>query len=547
MPSRRAKLIAAAAILAVAIGVPVTTHLRAKSRVQKFRAELRAGGEKLTIAEIVPSVSVDELRAAQDLMAAASFLGSLPPNAFVPTGKFMSPGYALVAWREPVVPTDESTNVWPVLCPLVARNGQPLARLRAALEHPSIRFDLDYRRIINLPFPYLPKIKTMVQWLSVASLAALHEQDATNAWEYLCAQTALPVKTLKEPILISELVRIATAAIALNTMWEALQFDAWQDEQLLELQRLWEALDLVAQAEPVLEMERAFSPTAFDHARQSYSVLSGSSAGLLSSGMPDLVQLGKEAFENPQGALRGFLHRYPGYCGWKFWQSYDDELASAKAAQAGLEAVRLARRTGVLGPAIRQFERSVAEIREAHPRAGIYSGLTLGDTLARFLGRIRAVEIQRALTVTVIALKRHHLKHGEYPPDLAALCPDFLPQVPLDPADGQPLRYRPATERAFVLYSAGKNGVDNGGDPAPDPSLPRQWIQARDAVWPWPASPDAVQADFEKLHEKHQRSPHQKVARLPCPLRPGSAHRPHLNQPRKVKPRQSNSENGPLL
>ena len=37
----------------------------------------------------------------------------------------------------------------------------------------------------------------------------------------------------------------------------------------------------------------------------------------------------------------------------------------------------------------------------------------------------------------------YRLDHGEYPDSLAALVPDYLPFVPIDPYSGEPFEYRP--------------------------------------------------------------------------------------------------------
>jgi hypothetical protein len=43
------------------------------------------------------------------------------------------------------------------------------------------------------------------------------------------------------------------------------------------------------------------------------------------------------------------------------------------------------------------------------------------------------------------------------------MTPGLLAEVPLDPYDGQPLRYR-RTEDGVVVYAVGDDGVDNGGN-----------------------------------------------------------------------------------
>jgi len=111
---------------------------------------------------------------------------------------------------------------------------------------------------------------------------------------------------------------------------------------------------------------------------------------------------------------------------------------------------------------------------------------------------VMRVEVAKQTVVTAIALKRYQLKHGNYPSDLKSLVPEFVPSVPLDPVDGQPLRYRLNSNGTFLLYSVGENGKDDGGDPslekgAESPSFNWQNPHARDWVWPQPATEAEIQ------------------------------------------------------
>ena len=64
--------------------------------------------------------------------------------------------------------------------------------------------------------------------------------------------------------------------------------------------------------------------------------------------------------------------------------------------------------------------------------------------------------------VTTLAVERFRLKYGQRPADTAALVPEFLPEVPQDPIDEKPLRYR-REANGYVVYSIGANGRDDGG------------------------------------------------------------------------------------
>jgi serine/threonine protein kinase len=64
---------------------------------------------------------------------------------------------------------------------------------------------------------------------------------------------------------------------------------------------------------------------------------------------------------------------------------------------------------------------------------------------------------------TALAVERCRLAHKEWPSDLAALVPLYLKDVPIDPFDGQPLRYR-RTFDGVVIYSVAEDCVDNQGN-----------------------------------------------------------------------------------
>ncbi len=61
---------------------------------------------------------------------------------------------------------------------------------------------------------------------------------------------------------------------------------------------------------------------------------------------------------------------------------------------------------------------------------------------------------------TIVALHRYKQQHHVLPDSLEALVPDFLPAVPIDPYDEQPMRYHPEQN---IIYFVGGNMTDDGG------------------------------------------------------------------------------------
>jgi hypothetical protein len=88
----------------------------------------------------------------------------------------------------------------------------------------------------------------------------------------------------------------------------------------------------------------------------------------------------------------------------------------------------------------------------------------LRPSLELCLSSTDAAAALHTLTITALALERHHRAHGTYPDDLAALVPTYLASIPIDPIDNAPLRYRADSARVtFTLWSIGPNAIDDGG------------------------------------------------------------------------------------
>jgi len=61
-----------------------------------------------------------------------------------------------------------------------------------------------------------------------------------------------------------------------------------------------------------------------------------------------------------------------------------------------------------------------------------------------------------------LSLEAYRAQAGTYPDSLDALVPEMLPKLPLDPFSGRPFHYR-RSGKEVVVYSVGRNGVDDGG------------------------------------------------------------------------------------
>jgi hypothetical protein len=70
-----------------------------------------------------------------------------------------------------------------------------------------------------------------------------------------------------------------------------------------------------------------------------------------------------------------------------------------------------------------------------------------------------------------LAIERYRLRHGGQPPaTLETLVPEYLPEVPIDPFSGSPVKLT-ATNDAYAIFSVGPNGQDDGGTLLDQPFL----------------------------------------------------------------------------
>jgi hypothetical protein len=104
--------------------------------------------------------------------------------------------------------------------------------------------------------------------------------------------------------------------------------------------------------------------------------------------------------------------------------------------------------------------------------------------------RKRAIDggVKRVLVLTGIALERYRLKHGTIPQTLEALVPEFLPEVPKDIYDGEPLRYQVLPDGAPHVWSIWPSGKDEG--------IPN-WYRRRNTVWATGRIPGLTDADYD--------------------------------------------------
>lgn len=499
-------------IFAVSVFLPVFRHYQLRFAVEAFITKLKDKGEPMELAQVIPTPVPPEQNSAALFLKAASLLytnhnvlSSNPPTAM----RMVAPGKAMIGWKQATISSSDGTNTWEEVNQSLAHDSEAIMLLDRITNGAMLDFNLQYNQRFEMRLTHLGQEKKAAQRLTSSAMAALRSGDSALAVTNISAMLALVNGTREERTAISQLVRIAVAQITIAASWELLQSPATTDEELFSLQKNWSQLDFIHAAESVLPLEREGCETTITKFRRSnaelqhYFDLQKQVQGVL--GNFDEEEQSNSIWQKMKMKTRIFL--------WRYWWSYTDELRYLKGYEALVEAMRL------IGTS-HSFEKALVAQDVKLKRLGITGLRSSIDsifssetdfhslisesivTLGVFERKVMRVETAKQVTIAAIALKRYQLRLSHNPPDLNSLVPDFLSTIPLDPVDGQPLRYRRNADGTFLIYSVGENGVDDGGEPSLEKgvtSLSYNWLNphALDWVWPQPATEAEIRYFYE--------------------------------------------------
>ncbi|HVV00942.1 MAG TPA: hypothetical protein VHH88_06235, partial [Verrucomicrobiae bacterium] len=279
MPAgRRAKilLLAVLALIVLFAAFLLEERVRGQLGLRHYVRSLAASGIKVSPADFV-SHDPPEQNGADELWAAAKQFkkGGVLPDSRPPAMKLTSSGDAVVVFREADWVEDKATQHWAQVAIDLQTNTAQLDAVCRALSKPVLNNHLDFNKAPNFDFQPLSQAMQLTKWLGPAALSCLHEGKTSEAVKYLIAETRLPRSLAEDRILISELVRIAIAAVARGDTWEALQAGGFTDQDLSNLQAAWEQLTFATNMSESLQGEVVFGLKTTDEMRKSLKFTRG--------------------------------------------------------------------------------------------------------------------------------------------------------------------------------------------------------------------------------------------------------------------------------
>jgi hypothetical protein len=433
---------------------------------KEVRDELRAQGEPLTFPELVPPMPPEDQNFAMTPFFKGFFDKSIDPKTGKEVwrgkvGEFDLPewfsrlkdpegwrfgGRYELAWvdPDPAMPKhaiiDVTTNPPAgVVRELMVKSKPLMDEIQTSVQRPYSQFPVHYEDNIAALLPHLAKLKELGRLFSTRALLDLQSGDAAAALRDVETTLALSESLRTEPILISGLVRIAILENGMQPVWQGLVDGRWSDAQLAELQSRLAQVDLLKGYQWSMQGERIFEIELVDLAERTRN----------------LAALGATDGNDGRGDFNNLLVDY----GPKGWYTYNKAVIARMLSDYAIpvmDPVRQRYDDAKAGAYVRQIDG-----RLIHDWKLFLARLAL-PAIARAGQKFALGQTDANLAAVACALERFKLKEGHYPESLAALKPDYLATIPHDIMDGGPLRYR-QEDKAFVLYSIGLNGSDDGG------------------------------------------------------------------------------------
>jgi hypothetical protein len=337
----------------------------------------------------------------------------------------------------PVINVPVPSGMKTALRAFLERNSSALELFERGAQCSGSRYPLDLAKGGETLLPHLPKVRTAAQ---LAELNALQQSDlhqGANAGQSVWLTLAAARTLEPEPLLVSQLVRVACDSAAVDALEQTVNRVALPAESLTQLQSAFnQAADYDA------------AGTGFNRALKAERVT------------------GTATFDAGPEKLREMLLRMPPGAGQGTMQAtnLDKILSSLKEQRQFYEdsvnQLVVARKDAL--PARLKADDVMTPRAEEAKSKGYLICTMLMPALGKVTSREAGGLARLRLAQTAIALERFRAANNHYPDSLNELAPKFLAAVPNDPFDGQPLRYRKSVE-GYLLYSIGPDLKDDGG------------------------------------------------------------------------------------
>ena len=413
-------------LLLAGIAVFAIFRLRVKFRLRDRIEAIRAAGYPATCAELDRWYSIprDAENAAYTMEEAFMMLNpwNKERSESLPVA-----GRAELPPRTEPIPPEMKT----LIAEYVADNNEALELLHEAAKIEHCRYPADLSVGFAARLPKLSEMRGCVFLLELEAILHADDGNVAAAMRSIDAAFGVARSLAGQPLNISQLVRAACQAKAVQTVEQVVNRAELTDEQLIEL------IERVRKSEQICGMscafagERCMGLSFFQNPRSLDPGVFGGGA----PAQPFLAFYGAAGLADADAVI--YLDLMDGYM---------------KSTELPLHERQ--RAVDALGAKLR----STSKIH------------MLLHTIMPALSRITTIELRSVAQLRTgqagLAVQRYRLATGKLPNKLSDLVPTYMESVPKDPFDGEELRYK-KLDPGFVVYSIGEDLSDDGGRERP--------------------------------------------------------------------------------
>jgi hypothetical protein len=305
------------------------------------------------------------------------------------------------------------------------------------------RYPIDLTQGFDVQLEHLARLRNLARGLSVDALHWSMAGEASRATDSIQAQLALADSLSKEPILISQLVRMAILGIAGKAAEFVTFYDALSDAELLQLQQT------LGQALPPVEQERILDRAIMGEAAIGLSIVDTP----MNWDEPDPdaqpISLHEQGFFQPIWMFPQMVFPAEGER-MSMIRFYDE------AIKAGAD-LRMSMERGLRSG---WDDRILEGMQFMSPRAA-----TLLPAIGRAYESEYRIRMLLAMAQTGLGALRFRLATGQLPENLEMLVPAYVAEIPIDiyTKELKPVSYRKLDNGGCIIYSFGMNRADDEG------------------------------------------------------------------------------------
>ena len=337
----------------------------------------------------------------------------------------------------------EPTRVWPhpakpgkpaedILLALGVFSEDMAELTRAAKERPLCRFDIKYEALLSADTPHRSVLRNAIYCYTLRALAHLAAEDVEAAFSDVEMGLFLSDCWSREPMPISQMMRINARDIVLQAVWEGLSRPKWNAGQLAALEKRLAGLDLLEDFYRSQLWERDMFNGELEKIRENADI---------GQFHPAIVD---RSWWQPTGWFDQNQLRYN-----EHYMRFIPRIIDLE--------------TRTIKPSVGAEQAQFFAEKDLSPY-DLFIGIAVMD-LTLLTSAFGDGQTKADLARIACLLELHKLRNGKYPSKLAEVQSP-LP-LPTDPYSGKPYRYGvapgPGPGERYQLYGVGWNQEDDSG------------------------------------------------------------------------------------